>query len=224
MTGFCSKCHKVWTAEAVQAVCQWCGKQATCLSSDTGRRPGFLKAIRRRRKQKQVYDDSQAYNELPDRWGMYAQVAEVMKRKVPDQDRGDMKHDIIVRLVNRDVNTKSLAYVVAKEAIVDYWRHERYRQVDSLDWEIIDTEGNTVRLVDTLQAHEKDFEQLDFARELLANMPVRLIKVATKKIAGYPMTRTEYEYLRRYRKDQKQLRLKLEYEGKGVDSRSSVGI
>lgn len=204
-------------------MCQWCGKQATCLTSDVARPSGF-KASRRRRKQKQAYDDCHAYDDLPDPWRMYAQVAEMMKRKVPDQDRDDISQDIIARLAKRQINTKSLAYVVAKEAIVDYWRRERYRQMDSLDWEIIDTEGNKVRLLDTLQAHEQDFEQLAFTRELLANMPMRLIKVATKKLAGYPLTKAEHEYLRYYRKDQKQLRLKLEYEGKGVDYRSNLEI
>lgn len=212
MTGFCSKCHKVWTAETSQAVCQWCGKQASCLTGDA-RRPSRF-GSKRRRKQKQA-DNSQACDELPDPWRMYAQVAEMMKRKVPDKDRDDISQEIITRCAGRHVRYRGFAITVAKQAIVDHWRRERYRQMESLDWEVVDTEGNTVRLIDTLQAHEEDFDKLIFAHQLLADLPVRLIKVATKKVAGYPLSKAEHEYWRRFRKDQKQLRLKLEYEGKG---------
>lgn len=207
MTGFCSKCHKVWTADTAQAVCQWCGKQAICLTSDVRQPSGFLKATSRRRKQKQA-NDSPAYDELPDPWSMYAQVAKMMKGKVPDQDQGDIQDEIIARCADRQVRYKGFAVTVAKQAIVDHWRRERYRQMASLDWEIVDTEGNKVKVIDTLQAHEQDFEELAFKRDLLANIPVRLIKIATKKVAGYPLTEADSKYLRRFRNDQKQLRLK----------------
>ena len=215
MIGFCSKCHKAWKADTHLAVCQWCGKQAHCITSTMQRASRGIKSARRRRKQEQALYDPHAYDDIPDRWNMYLQVAEIMKRKVPDQEREDMKHDILVRLAERQINTKSLAYVVAKEAIIDYWRRERYRQTDSLDWEIIDSEGNKVKLIDTLQAHEQDFDNMAHAHKFIADLPLRLIKVATKKLAGYPLTKADHEYFRRFRKDQKQLRLKLEYEGKG---------
>jgi hypothetical protein len=35
MIGYCSKCHKVWTLETRQGVCQWCGKPATCQDQRT---------------------------------------------------------------------------------------------------------------------------------------------------------------------------------------------
>lgn len=139
---------------------------------------------------------------------MYVEVAQKMKRKVPDREREDMSQDIICRLAQRQVQTKTLAYIVAKEATVDWWRKERYWQnLESLDCVVFDGEGNQVRVIDTLQANEPSLEELAFAKELLENMPTRLVKVAAKKVAGYPLTKAEYEYLRRYRKDQRQLKL-----------------
>ena len=158
--------------------------------------------------------DPHAYDELPERWRMYAEVAEVMKHKVADRYRDDIRQEIITRCAEREVRYKGFAFVVAKQAIVDNWRRERYRQMDSLEWEVTDNEGNKVRLIDTLQAHEQDFNELAYAHQLLADLPVRLIKVATKKLAGYPLTKAEHEYFRRFRKDQKQLRLKLVWQGK----------
>jgi len=35
MTGHCSKCGKIWTLEARQGVCQWCGEFATCQTRTT---------------------------------------------------------------------------------------------------------------------------------------------------------------------------------------------
>lgn len=141
-------------------------------------------------------------------WQMFADVATKMHLKVPYDHREDMRQEIIVRLAERDVKTKSLAYIVARQAIVDWWRHERYRlQTHMRDWEVFDSEGNSVPIVDLIQANEPDFESWLDAKEALSALPFKLVRLATKKVAGLALTKAEHEYLRRWRKDRQQLRL-----------------
>ena len=149
------------------------------------------------------------------KWQMYTEVAEKMKRKVPDRERQDTRQEIITTLAEKAIQTEALAYLEANKIVVDWWRKERYRnslyskRMKSLDWIIFDKEGNPHKVIDTLEAFEHDLTELAFSKELLANMPVRLIKVASKHLAGYPMTRAEARYLQRWRKQNQQLRLQL---------------
>ena len=146
------------------------------------------------------------------KWDMYIEVAEKMKRKVPDRERQDIRQEIITRLAEREVQTEALAYCIANATTVEYWRRERYRQMDSLDWVIFDPEGNPLRVIDILEAHEQDLADLAFSKELLANLPVRVVKIASRRLAGYPISKADHEYLRRFRLTRKtrQLRLALE--------------
>jgi len=143
------------------------------------------------------------------KWDMYSEVAEKMKRKVPDPERQDIKQEIITRLAERDCQTEALAYCIANETTVEYWRRERYRQMDSLDWLIFDPEGNPLRVIDILEAHEANLDDLAFSKELLANLPVRVVKIASRRLAGYPISRADAKYLERWRINSKTKQLRL---------------
>lgn len=76
-----------------------------------------------------------------------------------------------------------------------------FRPVQSLDGEATDSEGNTVRLLDTVandNAIDLDI-QIDASTWLLG-CPMRLIQIATKRLDGKPLTTKDRMYLSRYRK------------------------
>lgn len=75
------------------------------------------------------------------------------------------------------------------------------RAIQSLDTEIEDTEGNRVRLMDTV-ADDKAID-LDLkleASDWLLGCPMRLIEIATKKLDGKPLTAKDRQYLSRFRR------------------------
>jgi len=75
------------------------------------------------------------------------------------------------------------------------------RPVQSLDSEATDSEGNRVRLLDTV-ADDKAVDldlQLDAGTWLLG-CPMRLVQIATKRLDGKPLTTKDRMYLSRYRR------------------------
>ncbi|MFC2000537.1 hypothetical protein ACFLXE_07295 [Chloroflexota bacterium] len=136
ITGFCSKCHKVWTLETKQGPCQWCGSIATCLTVKAqALRP--LKSSRRR-KAKQAQDDGNGYHELDGEWLTYYEVASRFSRKVKGQDRQDLLHDIILTLAlavktnGHNPVTEATLYRIASHSVANYWRSQ-YRHTNGLD-------------------------------------------------------------------------------------------
>jgi hypothetical protein len=149
-------------------------------------------------------------------WDKYSKVAERFQWKVPYQDREDIKQAIILEIAEaraRDGDkpfNKAWMYRIASYVVADYWRAEKRRpQAISLNTEIEDGDGNTIELIDTL-ADDKaiDVDAWLDAKLWLHRYPERLVKIAYKKVAGYPLTKAEQTYLCRERqKAQKRLDL-----------------
>ena len=75
------------------------------------------------------------------------------------------------------------------------------RPIESLNTEIDDGEGNTEELIDTL-ADDKaiDLEAWVDAKVWLLGCPKRLVEIAHKTVKGQALTKTEHQYLWRFRK------------------------
>ena len=89
-----------------------------------------------------------------------------------------------------------------------YWRAiKRNARYISLNTVIEDGDGGSVELIDTV-ADDKaiDLNQWLEAKYWLYSFPRRLVIIAGKKVAGYPLNNTERTYLNRQRhKAQKSL-------------------
>jgi len=135
MTGHCSQCHKIWTLETRQGVCQWCGKSATCQSSTT--QPRHIKSRSHGRK-RQGEPNGNGYDQLDGDWLTYYKVASHFSHKAQAQDRGDLLHTIITNLADVVRNnghqpfTEPAMYRVASLTVVHYWR-EQYSLNNGLD-------------------------------------------------------------------------------------------
>ena len=133
MTGHCSKCHKVWTLETRQGVCQWCGQLAICQSSTT--KPRHIKSSPKRSR-RQAQDNG--YSQLDGEWLHYYKVASRFSHKAKVQDREDLLHDIIIALalVTRNNGHKPITelamYRVASVTVVHYWR-DQYKLTNGID-------------------------------------------------------------------------------------------
>ena len=136
MTGHCSNCHKVWTLETKQGVCQWCGKLATCQNQRTQ----ALRSIKssRRRIKRQAQANGNGYDQLEGVWLTYYKVASRFSHKAKTQDREDLLHDIILTLADVQKNnghkplTEPAMYRIASVTVVHYWRAQ-YKLTNGLD-------------------------------------------------------------------------------------------
>ena len=135
MTGHCSQCHKIWTLETRQGVCQWCNKPASCQSSTT--QPRHIKSSGSRKK-RQAHSNGNGYDQLDGEWLTYYKVASRFSHKAQAQDREDLLHDIIIVLANVASSnghkpfTELAMYRVASITVVHYWR-EQYSINNGLD-------------------------------------------------------------------------------------------
>ena len=135
MTGHCSKCHKVWTLNERQGVCQWCGQLAVCQSSTT--KPRRIKSSRKQR-QRQAPANGNGYDQLTGDWLTYYQIASRFSHKAQVQDREDLLHDIMIALALLVRNnghkpiTELAMYRVASVTVTHYWRAQ-YKLTNGLD-------------------------------------------------------------------------------------------
>jgi hypothetical protein len=135
LTGHCSHCHKIWTLEKGQGVCQWCGKLATCQTNQA--KPRQIKSSRKRN-QKQAQSNGNGYDQLDGEWLTYYQIASKFSLKAQAQDREDLLHNIIVTLADvarnngRKPITEVAMYRVASVTVADYWRAQ-YKLTNGLD-------------------------------------------------------------------------------------------
>ncbi|MBA7464970.1 hypothetical protein ES707_00128 [subsurface metagenome] len=181
----------------------------------------------------------QSYDQLDGEWRDWLEVARKYERKVPRQDRLDIRHTIMIELHRaRQRDNKPLpllrAYRIASLTVALYWREQNKpsvkvcifdgiakephcascshkplssqcaylasRPVQSLDSEATDSEGNRVRLMDTV-ADDKAIDlvaKLDASHWLLG-CKMQLIQIATKLVAGIELNRKEKNYLYHYR-------------------------
>ena len=151
-----------------------------------------------------------SYAHLNGEWAQWFRTAQRFEYKVPAQDRGDIRHTIILELAlarARDGNkpfSEALMYRIASYVVSDYWRKEKRKPtILSLDTEIDNGDGDTCKLMDTLV----DGKAIDLdARTFLLGCPHRLVQIAYKKTSGIALTNADMKYLCKWRKkEQKQL-------------------
>jgi hypothetical protein len=136
MTGHCSNCHKVWTLETKQGVCQWCGKLATCQNQRTQALRNIKSRSNGRKRQAQA--NGNGYDQLEGVWLTYYKVASRFSHKAKAQDREDLLHDIILTLADVERNnghkplTEPAMYRIASVTVVHYWRAQ-YKLTNGLD-------------------------------------------------------------------------------------------
>ena len=157
--------------------------------------------------------DPLSYAELNGEWRQWYEVAHRFEHKVPTQDRGDIRHNIILELAKaraRDSQPIPIlrAYRIASLTVALYWRQAmRKPTMLSLNSEISDGDGNTTELLETV-ADDRAIDVgawLD-ARTFLLGCPMRLVQIAHKRLEGKPLTNREHQYLWRFRqKEQKSL-------------------
>jgi len=135
MIGYCSKCHKIWTLETRQGLCQWCNKPSSCQT--TTAKPRHIKSRSNGRKRQADHRDN-GYDQLAGEWLTYYRVASQFSHKAQAQDRDDLLHDIIIALavVARNNGHKPITevamYRVASVTVVHYWRAQ-YKLTNGLD-------------------------------------------------------------------------------------------
>ena len=136
MTGHCSNCHKVWTLETRQGLCQWCGKLSTCQSQRTQ----ALRSLKSRSngRKRQADSNGNGYDQLDGEWLTYYKIASRFSHKAKAQDREDLLQDIMIALADVASNnghkpfTEPAMYRVASVTVADYWRAQ-YKHTNGLD-------------------------------------------------------------------------------------------
>ena len=149
-------------------------------------------------------------------WQKYMEIADKFQHKARYEDRDDLRQNIILRLaeveLKYNVSGKSLSdggmVRVASYTVMEYWRSiMRLPAITSLNEVVDDGDGNETELYQML-ADDKAIDVEDWlnARLWLYKAPLRLVKIAYKKVAGYSLTSAEQTYLCRQRqKSQKEL-------------------
>jgi len=133
--GYCSRCHRVWTLNERQGVCQWCGHLAICQSSPT--KPRSIKS-RSYSSKRQTPVQSNGYDQLQGEWLAYYNVASRFTDRVKPQDKEDILHTIIATLADVERNnghkpfTEAVMYRIASRTVADYWR-TYYKASNGLD-------------------------------------------------------------------------------------------
>jgi len=130
--GHCSHCGKVWTLNERQGVCQWCAHLAVCQNSTA--KPRHVKSTRRRN-QRQDDHNGNGYDQLPEPYLAYYNVALPIANSVPDRE--DLLHTIISNLADagrsngHKPDNNSWMYRIASFTKARYWR-EHYKRTNGL--------------------------------------------------------------------------------------------
>jgi len=133
--GHCSRCHRVWTLNERQGICQWCGHLAVCQNS-TAKPRHFKSSSQRKQRQAPVYNNG--YDHLDGEYLTYYKVASRFNRKAKAADTEDLLHDIILTLAVTERNnghkpfTEAVMYRIASRSVADYWR-AYYKANNGLD-------------------------------------------------------------------------------------------
>lgn len=151
MTGYCSNCHRVWTLEERQGICQWCNCSASCQTTRTKPRPFKCSS---RRKRKQIDNGNNGYDQLQDQqgwlpttegfrwatvhWATFYNVASQYAKKAKAQDSEDLLHNIMEALAVAERNnghkpfTLGTMHRIARRCVADYW-FDHYEINNGLD-------------------------------------------------------------------------------------------
>ena len=141
-------------------------------------------------------------------WEKCSEVAERFQYKAKFEDRGDLRHNIIIRLAEvaqrngHKPFTEGAMVRVASYVVMEYWRGVmRLPRITSLDETIYDGDGNETELYQML-ADDKaiDVDAWLDAKLWLYRAPPRLVKIAYKKVSGLPLTDRDRNYLYQQRK------------------------
>jgi len=144
-------------------------------------------------------------------WEKYMEIADNFQHKARFEDREDLRQDIAVRLAevaSRKTERLTLPAMlrVASFVTIEYWRDlKRQPTILSLNDTIGDDDGNSIEVSETLADDRAlDLEAWVDAKTWLYGCPRRLVKIATKRYKGKPLTSNEQRYLNRYQ--QKELK------------------
>jgi len=117
----------VGEAEAIKATKALADKAIEAFGGSLiGRKGRSIKTRTRRKPQETTPPD---YGGLAGEWERYYRVAEVFERKAIDQDRGDLRHNILLELATaqRRNGDKPLSdptlYRIGRYVVADYWRN-----------------------------------------------------------------------------------------------------
>jgi len=132
MTGHCSKCHKVWTLETRQGLCQWCRQSAVCQSSTA--KPRRIKS-RSNGSKRQAPVNGNGYDQLQGDWATYYKVTSYFVRHIRFDDREDFLHDTMIEMAKVKAKyepigkplTEAGLMRVASYQVTEYW--ERLRRL-----------------------------------------------------------------------------------------------
>jgi hypothetical protein len=147
-------------------------------------------------------------------WEKYSAVAERFQYKARYEDRGDLRHNIIIRLAEvaqrngHKPFTEGAMVRVASYVVMEYWHTEkRNGRLISLNTDIDNGEGDAIELIDTIADDNAiDLEAWVDARVWLLGCPKRLVEIAHKRVSGIALDHGELCYLSRFRqREQKKL-------------------
>ena len=141
-------------------------------------------------------------------WEKYSEVGDRFQYKAKFEDRGDLRHNIIIRLAEvarrngHKPFTEGAMVRVASYVVMEYWHTEkRNGRLISLNTEIDNGEGNTIELIDTIADDNAiDLEAWVDARVWLLGCPQRLVGIAHKRAMGKPLELADRKYLCKWRK------------------------
>ena len=153
-------------------------------------------------------NDPLSYDRLDGEWRQWYETAHRFEHKVPAQDRGDIRHNIILELAlarARDGDkpfSEAMMCRVASFVVADYWRKaKRKPTLLSLNTELDNGDGDTTELIETIADDRAiDLEAWLDARTWLLGCPRRLVQIAHKINNGDSLGKTDRQYLWRYRK------------------------
>ncbi len=155
-----------------------------------------------------------SYARLDGEWALWYRTAQRFEHKVPIQDRGDIRHSIILELAMaraRDGDkpfSEAMMYRIASFVVADYWRKaKRKPTIYSLDSDIDNGEGGSTGIMETLaDDNALDLDAWLDAKTFLLGCPNRLVQIANKKLTGMSLNNAERLYLCKWRKrEQKRL-------------------
>jgi hypothetical protein len=143
-------------------------------------------------------------------WQKYIEIADKFQYKAKAEDREDLRQNIILRLAEVETKyngsgeslTEGGMIRVASYTVLAYWRHiMRLPAIISLNGIVTDGEGDETELYQML-ADDKavDIEGWLDAKLWLYRAPLRLVKIAYKKVSGLPLAARERDYLYQQRK------------------------
>jgi len=131
ITGHCSKCHKVWTLETEQGLCQWCGRLASCQTNRTQ----ALRSIKSRSngRKRQAEPNHNGYDQLQGDWALYYKVTSYFLRHIRYEDREDWLHDTMLEMAKvkakYELTGKPLTEAglmrVASYQVTEFWERLR---------------------------------------------------------------------------------------------------